>query len=243
MTSSTAFRKCTFVIDKSEMPALSDAVLHSTIDVEWKDLGGIGNIIMYCDDTPLIVFHKKATKGEKEAENNDWIKLAYRSVLLVEDSKHGLWKCKNVSKLFESHVCTTTILTTASVWDTVKLLAYIGTKVEDEINTLKCAPNQFWQSAVFDDFKKCQSRTCAVACILQVPCFTPKCANCILNVFPNVADIVMYYKENPAAGRGDEHAEDFIARIKVNNRCIGEIDSQALRSALFGMKDEDFDYV
>lgn len=265
-------KKVTYVFDDREQRGLGDAVARCAFDVEWRRLHDAGDIIIYCDDVPLMAFERKAgsdltgsIKGNSHIFHQRDTMLAFsretgcRVVLLIEDRVQRSWMGKSdglSNKFIEAVVASTCLLRglmlarTCGPDDTVELVKYVGSKIEKELNTLGCAPAEFWTSRAEGvlAFKPVTAakggrkanfdgKNAALALLQQIPGLSLQRAQCVLEDFDSVSDIVRYYKKHPAAGRGDKKAEDRVADVMVNKRRIGEVTSRKLRSILFGEYD------
>jgi hypothetical protein len=134
-------KKVSYVFEKADMESYSDAVLHSTIDVEWKEMSDNVSVLIHCDDVPLFILTKKGGRPSNGLTHD-------RTVTLLEDPSQEFvfsWKecaAKSPTALLEwfSHI------QTAGPVDTVELVKCVGSLVERELNELGCVPAAYWNS-------------------------------------------------------------------------------------------------
>lgn len=222
MASSTTYHKVTYVFDKDILPEFSDAVLHSTIDVEWKPLPSPVSMMIAHDDVPIMLFVRVSPTGRlSQDQRNDLQDVFGCPIVEFTECNKSSWKKMGIPT-------NETRILTKSIKDIVKCITHIGILVENDLNTKNLEENGNVNSV-----RKCATRSF----LLKIPCFKEDCVANIMEEFPSLTDLVRYYDKNPEAGRGKREAEDRVADILVNNRRIGEFDSCTLRSVLF---DEDY---
>ncbi len=249
-----------YVFDNSLKSELSDGVRFTDIDVEWRDCDFGAHILISYDEKPMLAFLRQTDETKKYAGVFSKLKDAlvshssnegFEVVIITESQTHTSVNADTIKTLMSSIANMsffqgmTTEAKTSSPQDSVMLVSILGSKVKNAMHVLNCSPKDcFMNISKAKTLTAYQGKQSAFAFIRRVPGFTQQCAECVLAEFQNLANIVLYYHDNPIAGQGDEEAVDRIARIRVNNRRIGEIDSKSLRDALFGnfYEENDGDY-
>jgi hypothetical protein len=135
-------KNVTYVFNKRDMEHMSDAVLHSTLDVEWKDLPENMSVLIHRDDVPLFVFDRVGT------QHPDFALAFHRVVTVVEDFSQEFafsWReaaAKSPTALLEWF----THFQTYGPADTVDLVKSVGSIIERELSELGCSPSQYWDA-------------------------------------------------------------------------------------------------